>query len=1070
MMKFELARKYLVGFLALAVLTMSLTLPLSAPIAPVAAADLNAGPIVNADDTTITLVRTSSPLKPLTATDTVHTLTASILLGGSVIPDTSTYWVIFKVTLSASVVGSKTVIVPPGVGTATVSFVPSDLNPTPTITTTYQCTAFWVETNTTVADPNRAASGVADLVWQARAAATVAIDPPTATNTFPVITHTVTLVVKDQFNELFTFSGTITLGVSGSLTPTPASQGVPFTATHTATTTYTVTLPDGLCIAPSPGHWHDNLTATATFPVVGTKATATATKTWTYTPSYDELCLQPATQEKVAGQLATIKAVFCDQYNYWISKTGTVTWTASGPNHPTTAPVTGTGTYLALTYTGTQVGLDTITASAVFPDEVYFATDDQKTATVTWTADAGYHLVLQHVLAGTTTTATTVTNTVGYTHYLRATVTDTYGNVAPDGVTVTFAITAGPHTAIAIPSGVTAGGTGIVNTSYTALTPGDDTIQATANGSKSNEIIKSWHVGLPYTINLLPIDHITSVGDTHEVKAWVKDWCANLLNGVSVSFLVTNAHIRNGSATTDINGIASWTYTETTTGLDLIQASCPGSAGAPPATDLGADLLLGTIPSGTGTVYSNVSNNLWVWGTVTTIVLSPTSGINSLGATHKLIATVTNEFGKLMNGFPVLFTVTGSHPKTFTSNTDINGEATWSWIETTPGIDSIVASCGGINSNTAAKQWANRVITTITPTLGTTAYSATNNVSDGNTTHTITVWVRDQFGDAVTNTALNLVRTGANPKTAATGLTNGSGVLVYVYTNAYSGPASASGILGSDTNVFTGGTATATFTKVWTYTATYGSTTVPDKSTHYNYLNTTHTVTVNFYDQYSMSISATYSLYLYANSATVGTSKPFTGTGTFALLTYSSTTAGIDVLTISGTVANNAVGSRTQGIAAGTKCWANVPSVEPDNAVNALGATHEFVIKGVPGETVVVSFSSAGIFDLHNLSLTKIEPTGYAIEPTGSLPIPVANINHIHVLLDGTGSATIYVMSQAPGKFYMDTWFTELFSDLGRTSALPVIKRSKAYAELHWLDITPPDINPVTQVPTWDVH
>ena len=85
--------------------------------------------------------------------------------------------------------------------------------------------------------------------------------------------------------------------------------------------------------------------------------------------------------------------------------------------------------------------------------------------------------------------------------------------------------------------------------------------------------------------------------------------------------------------------------------------------------------------------------------------LEPESDVNLVGQNHTLTATLIDEFGDPIEGEPITFTVTGVHSIIDTEVTDANGVATWGYIGTTEGTDTIVATNGGETSNDASKTW-----------------------------------------------------------------------------------------------------------------------------------------------------------------------------------------------------------------------------------------------------------------------------------------------------------------------------------------------------------------------------
>lgn len=344
-----------------------------------------------------------------------------------------------------------------------------------------------------------------------------------------------------------------------------------------------------------------------------------------------------------------------------------------------------------------------------------------------------------------------------------------------------------------------------------------------------------------------------------------------------------------------------------------------------------------------------------------------------------------------------------------------------------------------------------------TPALTAEPLTETNTIiANTPITHTVTAYLKDQFGQAVTGTIAFAVSptTYALPYYGDPKPSISSSAFTYT-TSRHLVPNYGTDVI---TITATVGTTrlTATVTKIWTYTSTFnwGNTRAGvNQGPYYNYINTTHTVTVNFLDQNNLSVSATYSLYLYALRGSVTTTYgPFidlTGTATRALLTYASATVGTDILTISGTVAN----LPQTAFAAGTKYWVAGWSVTPADAVNVMGAPHTILINGTPGDSYLVQWSTQ--FGSHEQPILVSGSAGW----TGTI--------------GDTGTATLIVKAEWPGKYFFDVTLTGTRSIIGAAPTLTstTIKVAKSWAQLTGFDINPPlDINPITQVPTWDVH
>jgi len=102
------------------------------------------------------------------------------------------------------------------------------------------------------------------------------------------------------------------------------------------------------------------------------------------------------------------------------------------------------------------------------------------------------------------------------------------------------------------------------------------------------------------------------------------------------------------------------------------------------------------------------------------LTLSPLTATNPVGSSHTLTATLVDEDGKPMPGETITFTVTDGPNAglTGTAVTGPFGKATWNYIGTTPGMDTVVATGAGKTSNKAFKTWEGELpaaVPTLTP-------------------------------------------------------------------------------------------------------------------------------------------------------------------------------------------------------------------------------------------------------------------------------------------------------------------------------------------------------------------
>ena len=487
---------------------------------------------------------------------------------------------------------------------------------------------------------------------------------------------------------------------------------------------------------------------------------------------------------------------------------------------------------------------------------------------------------------------------------------------------------------------------------------------------------------------------------------------------------------------------------------------------------------------------SSPTVNAGVWGSID-LTRSPavasTDNSSSVGDTITSTATTRDAAGGLSGTGTVYFRIQDSGGAVLYSKSDSSSSPTGTWTAAfawvadslddylDPGITYYLVAWWDYDSDGVWDQgyepmsaaldvrWETPYIKTISPTQGTVGTSHENNVTKGQTTHTITVEVKDQFGDLVASDTLNYQITGSNPKTSTTAIN--SGIAVISYSNS-DNTAASSGVLGQDTIVLNyGGDYTATFYKTWTYIPYFDDWTI-DPNSDINTVGTTHTVTVTFLDQYDYPVGVTATVLFGVTGSNTQTATK-AGTGSRLTFTYTGVNAGQDTITATAIVNGQTLGSKSVG-----KTWYYPPNVEPDDAVNLLGTPHEFLFYGAPEQHVRVTLSSAGIFNLENLFVTDIESPSYTIWHAGwqynILPFRASLIDCMDIQLDESGTAAVTVKAEAPGKFYLEANF---YADTKTTTIVYTEKVAKCYAKFQDMVLTPTlDINPITQQTKWDIH
>lgn len=217
------------------------------------------------------------------------------------------------------------------------------------------------------------------------------------------------------------------------------------------------------------------------------------------------------------------------------------------------------------------------------------------------------------------------------------------------------------------------------------------------DGSVGTPYILARGVEVISDIDLSPESATNPVGTSHELTAVVTtdDPAPDTpVVGTEVSFSVIDGpHAgTSGTAVTDGAGTATFSYTGTAVGTDTIEATF--------------------IDSSERTQRSNRVTKTWEEvAIVSTLTLSPETAVNFVGETHELTAHATTD-GAPVEGATVTFNVTaGPHVGTNSSaTTDAAGTATFSYVGTTIGVDTIEASfvdstSATISSNAATKEW-----------------------------------------------------------------------------------------------------------------------------------------------------------------------------------------------------------------------------------------------------------------------------------------------------------------------------------------------------------------------------
>lgn len=269
------------------------------------------------------------------------------------------------------------------------------------------------------------------------------------------------------------------------------------------------------------------------------------------------------------------------------------------------------------------------------------------------------------------------------TSIIRTTVLDTAGSPI-QGITVTFTPSAGtvsPATAVTDASG----------TAQTTLTAGAQLLTATVSGSAggfTSSTAVVFTAGTANTVTVSAAPTTLNPGGSSTVYAYLTDSSSNPVSGDTVSFAITTKGsgqptLSNTTAVTNVNGIASVTYTAGTTGgtTDTVQATTS------------------TAKTGTVTVTVNATVSAVVGG------LKLAAGAASLptgGATTAIIATVTDTAGAPMAGVTVSFLSSAGTLSPASASTNSSGVAQATLTSSSNlGMATITANASGFSTTTS---------------------------------------------------------------------------------------------------------------------------------------------------------------------------------------------------------------------------------------------------------------------------------------------------------------------------------------------------------------------------------
>jgi hypothetical protein len=422
----------------------------------------------------------------------------------------------------------------------------------------------------------------------------------------------------------------------------------------------------------------------------------------------NRLSLTPAADENPVGSQHTVTATLTNQDGPLSART--ILFSVAGANEASGIRTTDANGQATFTYTGRNVGGDTITACYdANTNETCELAELKAVATKTWIEGAREPATLA-------LSPKTAIGKAGSEHCVTATVTDASGSPAPN-VEVVFSV--GRATlAVPLASGtVTTGATGQATFCYTGTKVGTDTITAFADtdgsggrnaGEPGDTASNTYEAAAPYALTLSPKTATNPVATRDCVTATVEDRFQNRVAGVAVVFTVTGAVNTGGSQPADQRGQATFCYVGPTSlfdgtmrrDTDTITAFADSNGNS--SHDAGE-------PSDTATKQ-------WAAGPAATLVLAPKTGSAVLRTSYCVGATAKDAHGNPAS-VNVVFSTSGANRAAQTLATNASGVATFCYAGTAAGSDTVRAFAD-LNANgtqetgepgdTATVKWCKR--------------------------------------------------------------------------------------------------------------------------------------------------------------------------------------------------------------------------------------------------------------------------------------------------------------------------------------------------------------------------
>ncbi len=610
-------------------------------------------------------------------------------------------------------------------------------------------------------------------------------------------------------------------------------------------------------------------------------------------PTLGAVRLSPNTQTLTVGNQAQFTVWVVDSFGRTLPGVSVALMVSGANNLTTSATTTNFIGRATQSYVGSHPGTDTVIARATYNGHQL----DSNSVAVDWNPSTAWSVTLSPA---------TATKNVNTSQTITATVRDGTGTLMSNE-TVQFKVTG------ANPVGATdrvTNASGVATFSYTGTVAGADTVFA-FDDFDNDHVQEAGEPGASATINwigynltLATSGTTAAVGSTQSITATVTDSDGTAVPNVQVYVTVTGVNPSNSVRTTGANGKTVFSYVGTHAGVDTISAYA----------DINGNVTKdGNDPSTSTTI---------TWST-SSLTLAPLNSAAAIGTTQTFTATVKGTNGSLLPNVVVRFTVTGVNPIASTAaTTNSNGQATFSYVGSHSGVDTITAYADVDNDN-AQDNGEPGASTTITWANATLTLSPLNVTAPATTAQTFTVTVKNTAGNPLNNVTVRFTVTGANPSSAS-GTTDANGHASYSYTGSHPGIDTVSAYADIDGDSIQdasepGASTTATWTAAnLTLSLSSASATI----------GTTQTVTAtlrNANNQPITGITIRFSI-TGANPTTVNVVSNGSGQASFS---YKGVNAGTDTIHAYGDLDKDGVQDGGDPVSNVTLTWTNQPTPPP---------------------------------------------------------------------------------------------------------------------------------------------